>query len=35
MLDIANALQRIIINNEDTAAVVADLETQLKTDYVK
>lgn len=35
MLDIANALQRIIINHEDTAAVVSDLEEQLKTDYVK
>ena len=35
MLDIANALQRIIINNEDTAAVVAELEAQLKVDYVK
>lgn len=35
MLDIANALQRIIINHEDTASVVSDLEEQLKTDYVK
>ncbi len=35
MLDIANALQRIIINNEDTASVVEELEAQLKIDYVK
>lgn len=35
MLDIANALQRIIINNEDTVAVVEELEAQLKVDYVK
>ena len=35
MLDIANALQQVILNNEDPAKVAEDLQAQLTVDYVK
>ena len=35
MLDIANALQQVILNNEDPAKVAEDLQAQLTVAYVK